>query len=86
MTGRMDYRPNVEGAKWFAEKVFPLVLAKYLPRDSISLVPNRPIPEGSDERNDNPTGSVEDISPLYFARHGLWWRRYTKRVEFKIKS
>ena len=26
MTGRMDYRPNADGAKWFAEEVMPLIM------------------------------------------------------------
>jgi sugar transferase (PEP-CTERM/EpsH1 system associated) len=28
MTGTMDYRPNVEGAEWFANSVFPLIRSR----------------------------------------------------------
>jgi sugar transferase (PEP-CTERM/EpsH1 system associated) len=31
MTGRMDYRPNLEGAKWFLDEILPLV-SEHVPR------------------------------------------------------
>jgi sugar transferase (PEP-CTERM/EpsH1 system associated) len=64
MTGRMDYRPNVEGAKWFAEKVLPLVLSK-VPSARFYIVGAKP-PQSLKNLTSETitiTGSVEDIRP-----------------------
>src|SRR5882724_5416753 len=41
MTGRMDYRPNVDGAEWFFHEVLPL-LAKDLPQARFYVVGANP--------------------------------------------
>jgi sugar transferase (PEP-CTERM/EpsH1 system associated) len=41
MTGSMDYRPNVDGAKWFFHEVLPL-LTKDLPRARFYVVGSKP--------------------------------------------
>ena len=64
MTGTMDYRPNVEGALWFANSVFPLVKAKK-PRAKFYVVgarPNREI-RALDGFDIVVTGKVDDVRP-----------------------
>jgi glycosyltransferase involved in cell wall biosynthesis len=41
MTGRMDYRPNHEGAVWFAREVFPRI-AEMLPQARVHFVGGGP--------------------------------------------
>jgi sugar transferase (PEP-CTERM/EpsH1 system associated) len=64
MTGRMDYRPNIEGAKWFAERVFPRVLAR-LPSARFYIVGAKPPRSLKDLASEciTVTGAVEDIRP-----------------------
>ncbi len=63
MVGTMDYRPNVEGALWFAEKVLPAVRAK-LPTARFYIVGARPAAELKIPRSGVVvTGKVEDVRP-----------------------
>jgi len=64
MTGAMDYRPNVDGALWFAKSIMPLVTAR-LPNARFYVVgskPARALAEG-DLRNVVVTGRVPDVRP-----------------------
>ena len=64
MTGRMDYRPNVDGAEWFYREVLPL-LAKDLPRAKFYVVGAKPSRSLSALAGSNMvvTGQVEDVRP-----------------------
>lgn len=63
MVGTMDYRPNVEGAIWFAEEVLPLIRAK-LPAARFYAVGARPAAELKTPREETVvTGRVEDVRP-----------------------
>ncbi len=70
MTGRMDYRPNYEGAVWFAREVFPHI-AKRLPNARVHFVGSGP-PAALREvagPGIDVTGAVADVRPyLQFAR------------------
>lgn len=43
-TGAMDYRPNIEGIKWFVESVFPRIRVA-IPDVELLIVGNKPTPE-----------------------------------------
>jgi glycosyltransferase involved in cell wall biosynthesis len=64
-TGKMDYRPNIDAALWFAHEVLPLVVAAE-PRALLQLVGMNPHAR-LDELRSNPnvqiTGAVEDTRP-----------------------
>lgn len=63
MVGRMDYRPNVEGAIWFAEHVLPLIRAK-LPNAHFYAVGAKPAAELKTPRDATTvTGRVDDVRP-----------------------
>jgi sugar transferase (PEP-CTERM/EpsH1 system associated) len=64
MTGAMDYRPNVDGALWFAKSVMPLVTAR-LPNARFYAVGAKPARELADARLRNVvvTGRVADVRP-----------------------
>jgi sugar transferase (PEP-CTERM/EpsH1 system associated) len=64
MTGRMDYRPNSEGAAWFAQQVLPLV-RQTVPNAVFYVVGAQPGPELSNLRSNGVvvTGGVDDIRP-----------------------
>jgi sugar transferase (PEP-CTERM/EpsH1 system associated) len=68
MTGRMDYRPNHEGAIWFAKEVLPLVRGS-LPGARFYAVGAKPPQQLCALRGDGVvvTGSVDDIRP--YLRH-----------------
>lgn len=80
-TGAMDYWPNVEGAVWFAEKVFPRIQAAY-PAARFIIAGSNPAPEIVALRQRQGilvTGFVEDmreylavadlcVIPLFIAR------------------
>jgi sugar transferase (PEP-CTERM/EpsH1 system associated) len=69
MTGRMDYRPNHEGALWFAKEVFPQI-AKSLPDARAYFVGSGPPRALRDIAGPNivVTGAVTDVRPyLQFA-------------------
>jgi sugar transferase (PEP-CTERM/EpsH1 system associated) len=64
MVGTMDYRPNVEGALWFAEKVLPRVRAK-LPSARFYAVGAKPVAELRMPRDGVVvTGRVADVRPF----------------------
>ena len=64
MTGRMDYRPNADGARWFAEQVAPHIFSK-LPNAHVYFVGSNP--PSALRRLNGPkitvTGAVKDIRP-----------------------
>jgi sugar transferase (PEP-CTERM/EpsH1 system associated) len=66
-TGAMDYYANIDGVKWFCEKIFPIVKDRY-PKVQFYIVGSNPNPEiqklGSNKCI-NVTGFVEDIRPYY---------------------
>ncbi len=70
MTGRMDYRPNYQGALWFANEVFPQI-AKILPNARVYFVGSGP-PAALRELAGpkiTVTGTVADVRPyLQFAQ------------------
>lgn len=64
-TGKMDYRPNIDAALWFGEKVFPLIQAQE-PTARFQIVGMNPHPRLAPLRS-NPaieiTGAVDEIGP-----------------------
>ena len=69
MTGRMDYRPNHEGAMWFAKEVFPRI-AEILPQARVHFVGGGPPPalKALVGPGISVTGQVPDVRPyLQFA-------------------
>jgi len=69
MTGRMDYRPNYEGALWFAAQVFPEIL-KSVPKARVHFVGSGPPPalRAIAGHRIAVTGTVADVRPyLQFA-------------------
>lgn len=64
-TGKMDYRPNVDAALWFADEVLPSVQAQF-PEVHFAIVGQKPHAR-LDPLRDRPgviiTGVVEDIKP-----------------------
>jgi glycosyltransferase involved in cell wall biosynthesis len=64
MTGRMDYRPNIDGAEWFYREILPLV-AKELPRAKFYVVGAKPSKSLRALVGPNlvVTGQVEDVRP-----------------------
>ncbi len=64
-TGKMDYRPNVDAALWFAHSVLPLIQAQQ-PHVCFQIVGMNPHPR-LDPLRDNPaielTGAVADVTP-----------------------
>jgi len=68
-TGAMDYRPNIEGIRWFVESVFPRIQVA-VPRVELLIVGNKPTPEVvrlGRLRGVVVTGFVEDVRE-YLAR------------------
>jgi sugar transferase (PEP-CTERM/EpsH1 system associated) len=64
-TGTMDYRPNVEGVCWFAEKIMPAV-REQIPSAIFQIVGRNPAKsvQALAERDDvEVTGSVPDVRP-----------------------
>ncbi len=62
-TGVMDYRPNVEGVRWFVEHVFPRIRSQ-VPAARVFIVGNRPTAEVrrlERHRGVSVTGFVPDI-------------------------
>jgi len=58
--GAMDWRPNMDGVKWFASSVLPLIRARF-PDVSLLVVGRRGL-SGRDSRI-HVTGTVEDVRP-----------------------
>lgn len=64
-TGKMDYRPNVDGVLWFAEIVWPLILRER-PQTRWAIVGQKPHPRLDALRRLSGvtvTGRVPDVSP-----------------------
>lgn len=64
-TGKMDYRPNVDGVLWFAETIWPLV-RRQRPETTWAIVGQRPHARLEDLRgqpNIILTGRVEHVQP-----------------------
>ncbi len=64
-TGTMDYRPNVEGVCWFAEKIMP-ALRERIPSAIFQIVgrnPAKPVRALADRADVEVTGSVPDVRP-----------------------
>lgn len=62
-TGAMDYWPNVEGIRWFAENVFPLV-RRELPAAELYVVGSNPVREVlrlEESEGITVTGYVDDV-------------------------
>jgi sugar transferase (PEP-CTERM/EpsH1 system associated) len=70
MTGRMDYRPNYEGALWFAREVFPHI-AKDIPEAKVHFVGAGPPAQLREAAGPGVvvTGTVPDVRPyIQFAQ------------------
>lgn len=66
-TGIMDYRPNIDAIKWFADDILPLIPQAY-PKVHLYIVGNRPTPRVTALRqrsNITVTGFVDDILPYF---------------------
>lgn len=64
-TGKMDYRPNVDGVLWFVKRVWPAIRAKH-PRAQFYIVgqkPHRRLSELSNVSGVFVTGKVLDVRP-----------------------
>jgi polysaccharide biosynthesis protein PslH len=64
--GSMDWRPNIDGIRWFAANVLPLIRRK-LPECSLAVVGRNPTPEilrlAAVDARIHVTGTVEDVRP-----------------------
>ncbi len=72
-TGKMDFRPNVDGVLWFFERVWPLVKGR-LPQSRLLVVGTNPSPRLSPLLQDpqvTVTGFVPDVRP-YIARANIY--------------
>lgn len=72
-TGKMDFRPNVDGVLWFFERVWPLVKRR-LPPARLLVVGRNPSPRLSSLLQDpqvTVTGFVPDVRP-YIARASIY--------------
>lgn len=62
MTGRMDYRPNIDGARWFAQQVMPAIRA-VLPAARFHIVGARPPAALRSLDATSVSGAVKDVRP-----------------------
>ncbi len=72
-TGKMDFRPNVDGVLWFFQRVWPLVKGR-LPQARLIVVGRNPSPRLSPLLQDpevTVTGFVPDVRP-YIARANIY--------------
>lgn len=86
MTGRMDYRPNYEGAIWFAREVFPRV-AEMLPQARVHFVGGGPPPALKAVAGPKifVTGQVADVRPyLEFAHTVIAPLHIARGVQNKV--
>jgi sugar transferase (PEP-CTERM/EpsH1 system associated) len=86
MTGRMDYRPNYEGARWFATEIMPLIL-RTLPDAKVYFVGAGPPPSLTSIAGPHVvvTGSVPDIKPyIQFADAVIAPLRIARGVQNKV--
>ena len=68
-TGKMDFRPNIDGVSWFVHEVFPLIQAQ-VPDARFYIVGQKPHPRVvalSEKPGVVVTGYVDDVRP-YIAR------------------
>jgi sugar transferase (PEP-CTERM/EpsH1 system associated) len=72
MTGRMDYRPNHEGAAWFAQAVFPR-LAEMVPSAHVHFVGGGPPAalKAMAGSKISVTGQVADVRPYLQFAHAV---------------
>jgi polysaccharide biosynthesis protein PslH len=72
MTGRMDYRPNYQGAQWFAAEVLPQIV-KTLPNARVYFVGSGPPPALRQIAGPNivVTGVVPDVRPYLQFAHAV---------------
>lgn len=86
MTGQMDYRPNLQGAEWFAKCVFPRVAAE-IPQARFYVVGANP-PAGFLKKMGpgvTVTGRVPDVRPyLAYARAAVAPLRIARGVQNKV--
>ncbi len=72
MTGRMDYRPNADGALWFAREVAPRIFAQ-LPQAHVYFVGSSP--PAALRKISSPqmtvTGAVNDVRPYLQAAEAI---------------
>lgn len=66
-TGVMDYFPNEQAVIWFAEDVWPLVIAKYPQAQFIiaGMLPSKKVQALAEIKGVVVTGFIEDILPYY---------------------
>jgi sugar transferase (PEP-CTERM/EpsH1 system associated) len=86
MTGRMDYRPNYEGAVWFAREVFPRV-ADMVPQARVHFVGGGPPPvlKAVAGPKISVTGQVADVRPyLQFAQAVIAPLHIARGVQNKV--
>jgi sugar transferase (PEP-CTERM/EpsH1 system associated) len=86
MTGRMDYRPNHEGAAWFAKEVFPRI-AQIVPSARVYFVGGGPPAalKALASPRVSVTGQVPDIRPyLQFARAVIAPLHIARGVQNKV--
>jgi sugar transferase (PEP-CTERM/EpsH1 system associated) len=86
MTGHMDYRPNYEGALWFAREILPLV-KKSLPNVRAYFVGASPPPalQAAAGADVVVTGRVADVRPyLQFANAVVAPLRIARGVQNKV--
>jgi len=86
MTGRMDYRPNYEGALWFTAEIMPLI-SKSLPNARVYFVGAGPPRALRDIAGPNVvvTGNVPDVRPyLQFAKAVIAPLRIARGVQNKV--
>ena len=66
-TGRMDYAPNVDAARWFCSEILPLVRGR-CPEVTLTIVGRSPTPDVQALANlpgVTVTGMVDDVRPYY---------------------
>jgi sugar transferase (PEP-CTERM/EpsH1 system associated) len=86
MTGAMDYRPNVDGALWFAKSVMPLVTAR-LPEARFYVVGSKPdrALTSANLPHVTVTGRVSDVRPyIAHAAASLAPLRIARGVQNKV--
>jgi sugar transferase (PEP-CTERM/EpsH1 system associated) len=85
-TGAMDYWPNVDAVKWFAENVFPLV-RKECPEARFYIVGSKPAEAVRALANDAVivTGRVDDVRPyLQHATAAVAPMRIARGIQNKV--
>ncbi|NLV75117.1 MAG: glycosyltransferase [Chloroflexi bacterium] len=68
-TGKMDYRPNLDGISWFSSEIWPLV-RQVLPEAQLYIVGQRPLPEVQalhGQAGITVTGRVPEVLPYLAA-------------------